>query len=167
MSTSFFFFEFFKVEFCGGIHFTGKNLVISIMFFPTNRIACQQKQLFLIPSHYRHQLRKTYFPSGITSLKVGVKLPRKLPIAFLLITVVTLPVFFLSPAIGGSNPADNGIFFGVTFGGNTTREAKDLVDKVKGFTNLFIVANWDVDLNETLLNEICQLAVDANMYIMV
>jgi len=58
-------------------------------------------------------------------------------------------------------------FFGVTFGGNTASEAKLLIDKVKGYTNLFVVDNWDVALNETALNEICEVAVDANLNVMV
>ena len=58
-------------------------------------------------------------------------------------------------------------FFGVTFGGNTTSEAKLLIDKVKGYTNLFIVDNWDVAMDETLLTEICEYAVNANLNVIV
>ena len=64
-------------------------------------------------------------------------------------------------------PSDEGFFFGVTFGGNTTSEAKLLIDKVKGYTNLFVVDNWDVAMNETLLTEICEYAVNANLNIIV
>jgi hypothetical protein len=73
------------------------------------------------------------------------------------------------PTVAAAAPATNGSipYFGVTFGGNTTSEAKVLIDKVKGYTNLIIIDNWDVALNETLLNEICQYAVDANLYIIV
>jgi hypothetical protein len=93
----------------------------------------------------------------------------KFPIALLLITVLVLPSVCFYPASGssGSTPANDETFFGVTFGGNTTSEAKLLIDKVKGYTNLFVVDNWDIALNETALNEICQYAVDANLSIMV
>ena len=64
-------------------------------------------------------------------------------------------------------PSDEDFFFGVTFGGNTTSEAKLLIDKVKGYTNLFVVDNWDVAMNETLLTEICDYAVNANLNIIV
>jgi hypothetical protein len=46
---------------------------------------------------------------------------------------------------------------------NTTSEAKLLIDKVKGYTNLFVVNSWTVSTNETALNEICEYAVNANM----
>jgi hypothetical protein len=55
-------------------------------------------------------------------------------------------------------------FFGVSFGLNTTSEAKLLIDKVKGYTNLFVINSWDISTNETALNEICEYAVNANMY---
>ena len=89
--------------------------------------------------------------------------------ALLLITAFILQSLLFYPTVAASSPSsDNDIpFFGVTFGGNTTSEAKVLIDKVKGYTNLFIIDNWDVALNETLLNEICQYAVDANLYIIV
>jgi len=64
-------------------------------------------------------------------------------------------------------PSHEEFFFGVTFGGNTTSEAKLLIDKVKGYTNLFVVDNWDIAMNETALNEICDYAVDANLNIIV
>ena len=92
----------------------------------------------------------------------------KLPIALLLILTVVLPVFFVFPAPGSAQTAaQDPIFYGVTYGGNTTWQAEALIDKVKGYANLFVVANWDIDLNETALTEICQYAYDANMYFMV
>jgi hypothetical protein len=58
-------------------------------------------------------------------------------------------------------------FFGVSFGLNTTTEAKLLIDKVKGYTNLFIINSWEISINETALNEVCEYAVDAKMNFMV
>ncbi|WNZ28725.1 MAG: hypothetical protein IAX21_08730 [Candidatus Bathyarchaeota archaeon] len=65
-----------------------------------------------------------------------------------------------------TEPADE-FFFGVSFGGNSTSQAKLLIDKVKNYTNFFLISNWDVSMNQTALNEISQYAVDANMNIMV
>ena len=45
--------------------------------------------------------------------------------------------------------------------------AKTLIDKVKGYTNLFVIDNWDVAMNETTLTQICQYAYDANLYFIV
>ena len=97
-----------------------------------------------------------------------MKFTWKFPIALLLIIVI-LPSVCFYPVIGssGSTSANDEPFFGVTFGGNTTSEAKLLIDRVKGYTNLFVIANWDIAMNETALNEICQYAVDANLSIMV
>jgi len=65
------------------------------------------------------------------------------------------------------NSSSESFFFGVSFSGNTSSEAKTLIDKVKGYTNLFVINNWDVAMNETILNEICDYAVHANLNIIV
>ncbi len=54
-------------------------------------------------------------------------------------------------------------YFGVTCGFNTTRESELLIDRVKNYTNLFIIDSWDVTQNETLLNEICDYAANAGL----
>jgi len=87
-------------------------------------------------------------------------------VALLLFPTVCLPLVSFSFEVNGAPPNEE-FYFGVTFGGNTTSEAKLLIDKVKGYTNLFVINNWDLALNETALTEICDCAVDANLYIMV
>ena len=57
--------------------------------------------------------------------------------------------------------------FGVTYGFNTTEEAKLLIDKVKDYTDLFVVDSWDVATNETMLNEICEYAANAGLKVIV
>jgi len=68
-----------------------------------------------------------------------------------------------------TDPFNEEFFFGVTFGGNTTSEAKLLIDEVKEYTNLFVINSWDIVArpDETDLNEICEYAVDADMNFMV
>lgn len=63
--------------------------------------------------------------------------------------------------------SEEDFFFGVSFGGNTTTQAKQLIDKVKGYSNLFIINSWETSINETALNEICEYAVDADLKFMV
>ncbi len=58
-------------------------------------------------------------------------------------------------------------FFGVSFGGNTSIQAKQLIDKVKGYTNIFLINSWDVTINETALNEVCEYASEADLDFMV
>ena len=52
---------------------------------------------------------------------------------------------------------------GVSFGGQTTQEAKDLIDKVKNYTNFFIIGSYDLSTNETALNEVCDYAAQADL----
>ena len=83
----------------------------------------------------------------------------------LLVFAVSLPVY-----VQYSNESESSVqdfYFGVTFGGNTTSEAKLLIDKVKGYMNLFIVASWDISQNESALDDICQYAVDSGMSVIV
>jgi len=87
-------------------------------------------------------------------------------VALLLFPTVYMPIGNFHFEVNGAT-SDEEFFFGVTFGGNTTSEAQLLIDKVKGYTNLFVINNWDLALNETALTEICDCAVDADMYIMV
>ena len=84
----------------------------------------------------------------------------------LLVSAICLPIVYVHYQIETEASNEN-FFFGVTYGLNTTSEAKLLIDKVKGYTNLFVVDSWDITTNETALNEICEYAVDAKLNIMV
>ena len=84
----------------------------------------------------------------------------------LLVSAVCLPIVHVHHQIENEASSED-FFFGVTYGSNTTSEAKLLIDKVKGYTNLFVIDSWDISTNETALNEICEYAVDAKMKIIV
>ena len=47
--------------------------------------------------------------------------------------------------------------------GNQTSEVKALVDKVKEYTNLFVLGSVDLFHNETVLTEACDYIVAANL----
>ncbi len=87
------------------------------------------------------------------------------PIA-LLVSAIILPIVYIHNT-SEKKTLNEDFFFGVTFGGNKTNEAKLLIDKVKGYTNLFVVDSWDITTNETALNEICEYAVDAKLNVIV
>ncbi|MEJ2270925.1 MAG: hypothetical protein P8X91_00240 [Candidatus Bathyarchaeota archaeon] len=66
-----------------------------------------------------------------------------------------------------NNDGIDDYFVGVSFGGDSMSEAKLLIDRVKSFTNLFVVQSGPASKNETLLNEICDYAVNAELSIIV
>ncbi len=93
-------------------------------------------------------------------------------LTWLILTFILLISLFCSVIVlvrhnSKNEVSEENFFFGVSFGGNTTRQAKDLIDKVKGYSNLFIINSWQTSINETALNEICEYAVDANLNFMV
>ena len=87
-------------------------------------------------------------------------------VATLLISSIVLPILVISIGNKG-DPPNQDFFVGVTFGSNTTREAKLLIDKVKEHTNLFVVDSWDISTNKTAMTEICEYAIKADLNIMV
>jgi len=95
-----------------------------------------------------------------------MKLIGTLLLIALLVSVVCLPIVYFYYKIK-NEASEEDFFFGVSFGLNTTSEAKLLIDKVKGYTNLFVINSWDVTINKTALNEICEYAVNAEMHFMV
>jgi len=86
----------------------------------------------------------------------------------LLASAVILPAVYLQN-YAESDPGCEEFFFGVSFGGNSTSQAKLLIDRVKGYTNLFIVNSWEIcgAANETLLDEVCEYAINAGLSVMV
>ena len=61
------------------------------------------------------------------------------------------------------------VYVGVAFGGNTTAQAKLLIDRVKDYSNLFILASGinPISKNQSAVEEICDYAVNSGLYIIV
>lgn len=68
-----------------------------------------------------------------------------------------------------SNSQKDPIYVGVAFGGDTIAQAKLLIDKTKGYTNLFILDSGinPISTNETAAREICDYAVNADLNIII
>jgi hypothetical protein len=68
---------------------------------------------------------------------------------------------------GNQQLKQSGFHVGVSFCGNTTAQAKLLIDRVKGTTNLLDVQSGPVSINKTALNEIVDYAVGSGLDVIV
>jgi len=59
------------------------------------------------------------------------------------------------------------VYVGIAFCGSTADEAKLLINRVKNYTNLFVLLSGPVGFNETVMTEICEYAFDAGLHIIV
>ena len=81
-----------------------------------------------------------------------------------IITIASLALIYAQQQVTREeNVIKDEFFFGVSFGGQTTQEAKILIDKVKNYTNLFLINSHDLTTNETALNEVCDYAAQADL----
>jgi hypothetical protein len=84
----------------------------------------------------------------------------------ILIISVSLPIIYIYYRTRDATVKDE-FFFGVSFGQNTAAEAKLLIDKVKSYTNMFLINSWNITTNETALTEVSDYAAEANLKFMV
>jgi hypothetical protein len=105
------------------------------------------------------------FLVGVNMFRQTMKL-RGLVLLVVLMLSVGLPYMYAYQRIWDAASKDE-FFFGVTFGSETAEEARVLIDKVKDYTNLFVVDSWTLCTNETALNEVCEYAVKADLNIIV
>ena len=79
------------------------------------------------------------------------------------IVVIVVSTFV---AIGSYQGASKKPFYvGVTYGGSSTTEAEQLIDKVKNYTNLFVVQSSPLQSNLTAMEEVCDYAVNSGLNI--
>jgi hypothetical protein len=97
----------------------------------------------------------------------------KIVIPALLIAIVAIAAFAMvqlnSNAGQSQAKADPGVYVGVAFGGNTTEQAKFLIDKVKDYTNLFILASGrnPISADQAKVEEVCNYAVSNGLSVIV
>lgn len=63
-----------------------------------------------------------------------------------------------------ATPKNDETFVGVTYSGNSVSQGKQLIDKVKQYTNLFVLQSSDLQRDFTSVNELGDYAVSAGMY---
>jgi hypothetical protein len=82
------------------------------------------------------------------------------------ISVTSIYVFYQQ----GNKDSKEKFFFGVSYGQNTVEDAKTIINKVRNFTNLFIINSFPITVNNTnpeVLNEICDYAAKSDLYFIV
>ncbi len=95
---------------------------------------------------------------------------KKALISLLLVALMVLSFFlalnnFCIPT--SQTPIPLGPFIGIETGWNSTlSDCQALIDEVKNYTNLFIIASPLIISSESLLNQTCDYAYDAGMYFM-
>ena len=86
-----------------------------------------------------------------------------LGLALLAVLILSIVTVVLVAEFQASLAKSSDFYFGVTYGGVSAEAAKPLIDKVKSYTNVFIIASWNITTNETALNEVCNYCSQANL----
>jgi hypothetical protein len=98
---------------------------------------------------------------------------RMILIPALLIAIVAVAAFAMqqlnSNASQSQAKADSPVYVGVAFGGNTTEQAKTLIDKVKAYTNLFILDSGTnpISADQAKVEEIGNYAVSNGLSVII
>lgn len=90
-------------------------------------------------------------------------------ITSILVVSVILTLFQVFSQVEKKNSKKE-IFFGVSYGQDSLEEAKNIIDKVKKYTNLFIINSFTLTYNNTSpdeLNKICDYAAKSDLYFIV
>ncbi len=86
-------------------------------------------------------------------------------VLILFISTVSLLVSYTQSSTLKNDP----VYVGVAYGGNTTIGAKTLIDRTKGYTNLFVLNAGinKISTNESAVKEICDYATNSGLNIIV
>ncbi len=91
-----------------------------------------------------------------------------LALSLILIAVVAVSAFVATEKYYlTSETAKKPFYVGVTYCGGSVAEAEQLIDKVKGYTNLFVLDSGSLMNDSAALNQICGYAVDSGLNVMV
>jgi hypothetical protein len=87
----------------------------------------------------------------------------------LIIVILAATVSLLVSYPQSNNQQKDPVYVGVAFCGNTTTQAKALIDRVKSYTNLFVLDSGTSPLSDNLTaaREICNYAVDSGLYLVI
>ena len=79
---------------------------------------------------------------------------RKIMLSAVIIAILLtgLVAFISYTSLSGAE--EKPFYVGVTYGGNNTQDARTLIDKVKKYSNLFVLQSGPLMANETAVKEI-------------
>ncbi len=103
--------------------------------------------------------------SGFKGEYLSLKRTHVVIIAVIVIILI-ITSFLLVELQSFSNPPEP-FYVGVTYGGQSVEDAKLLIDKVKNYTNLFVLQSSVLQFQPEKINEICEYAVSSGMYFIV
>jgi len=91
------------------------------------------------------------------------------PLLLVVLLVSSASTALVIYALNNGNEAAHDVNVGVAFCGNTTAEAELLIDRVKSYTNLFILnaAGNPIRRNQTSIEEICDYAVAQGLQVII
>jgi hypothetical protein len=81
----------------------------------------------------------------------------------IIIATVVASVLFVTYNMPSNSVADR-VYVGVTYGGETVDGGKQLIDKVKGYTNLFVLQSGTLERDFDSVNVLGDYAISAGMY---
>ena len=89
---------------------------------------------------------------------------------FILVAIILCPLFFVALIDNVTRtPSEPDFFIGVEYAicNSSVEGCKALIDRVKNFTNLFVVDSLGITLDMNNLNEVCDHVYDAGLYFFV
>jgi hypothetical protein len=92
-----------------------------------------------------------------------------IPLLLAMLLVSSASTALVMYALNNDNESAPDVNVGVAFCGNTTAEAELLIDRVKSYTNLFILnaAGNPISRNQTIVEEICDYAVAQGLQVII
>ncbi|MGA3289696.1 MAG: hypothetical protein ABSD42_05605 [Candidatus Bathyarchaeia archaeon] len=121
-----------------------------------------------IPEHIFASARSGYQGKQSWRQEVeGTVKRRNAVLALAIVALLALSLFFAAEnfvVLKNQVANQSGFYVGVECGYNNVTLCKALIDKVKNYTNLFVIGSTDIVKNESLLNEVVDYAYCAGMY---
>jgi hypothetical protein len=92
-----------------------------------------------------------------------------IPTLLILIAAIATAQTYFSYSNANNSKPDPGAYIGVAFCGNTTQEAKILIDRVKRYTNLFVFSTGrnPISANQSNIEGICDYAISNGLSVIV